>query len=234
MSYAIADEDMPEGIVDRFINPNPNTMAKTGHKIVQLKPYERPYGDIKTFRRAVNEKLWITSDLHITTDLVRTNTLLNMINRRVTPNDNLLILGDIHHKKKGDFQHTKDFVKSLNTKNLFLILGNHDLYALNYFIDMGFLYISDRVGATFNGQKILFSHAPEPVGKNTINIHGHFHGSNDYWYFSNARHYDVWIPSTPSYIYSHIPGEISTEYPAIQQLGDLFKYYSPDKERGVQ
>ena len=38
MSYAIADEDMPEGIVDRFVNPNPNIMAKTGYKIVQLKP----------------------------------------------------------------------------------------------------------------------------------------------------------------------------------------------------
>ena len=234
MSYVTMDEDIPEGIVDRFLNPNPEVRAKTGYKVVQLKPYEKPYGDIKAFQKAVNENLWITSDLHITADLVRTNKLLTMINKVVSPSDNLLILGDLHHKKYGDFKHTKDFVKSLNTKNIFLILGNHDMYTLNYFADMGFLYISDKVCTSCNGQKIMFTHAPEPVGKNTINIHGHLHGSNDYWYFSNLRHYDVWIPWTPEYIYSHKTSMVPADYPAIQQLGDLLRYYAPDKERGVQ
>ena len=94
MSYVTMDEDIPEGIVDRFLNPNPEVRAKTGYKVVQLKPYEKPYGDIKAFQKAVNENLWITSDLHITADLVRTNKLLTMINKVVSPSDNLLILGD--------------------------------------------------------------------------------------------------------------------------------------------
>lgn len=235
MSYVNTDDIIEEcDLVDRFINPNPNVIAKTGYKIVQLKPYEKPYGDIKTLRRAVNDNLWITSDLHITTDVVRTKVITNMINTKVSKNDNLLILGDLQHKKKGDFKHTKDFLATLNTKNIFLLLGNHDMYPINYYADMGLLYVGDKVSIPYNGQKILFSHAPEPVSKNAINIHGHLHGTNDYWYFSYARHFDAWLPWTKEYICYHHTNGIANDYPEVQQLGTLLKFYTPYIERGVQ
>lgn len=234
MSYVNTDEVETEDLVDRFINPNPNIISRAGYKIVQLKPYEKPYGDIRVLRRAVNDNLWITSDLHITTDIERTRFVLNMINKEIADTDNLLILGDLQHKKKGDFKHTKDFVSALNTKNVFLLLGNHDMLPMNYYSEMGFLYVGDKVSINYNGQRILFSHAPEPVGKDVINIHGHLHGSNDYWYFSYARHFDAWIPWTKEYICYHKTNGVSPEYPAIQQLGDLLKFYTPTIERGVQ
>ena len=160
------------------------------YKVVKLQRDEKPMGNKKECLSHIDENLWITSDIHISRNFIRTNMLRNQYNTKVDKDDSILFLGDLMDKNTGDKNLVANFIKSLNCKNIYLILGNNDLWYVHEYIDMGFKFVTDRLEFTYNDKKCIATHAPEPVTK-LLNFHGHLHGSNTYWNMSPYNHIDV-------------------------------------------
>lgn len=223
----------PQAIFDSDDSLINRTQPLGNYRTIKLKPYEKPYGDLKYLRRFFNESLWITTDVHLTEGESRIATMINEINDRVGKDGHLLILGDLGKLRLNNGM-TRNFIettmKSIYTENKYLILGNHDAYSVGDYVEMGFKLVTDELTVPYNDLKIRFTHMPIPVNKSTINIHGHIHGSNEYWYTTRRHHYDAYITWTERYITEHyIDIPVQQGYPAVQQLGSLFKYY--DHER---
>ena len=174
--------------------PRIQRMSNMGlYKVVKLKKGEKPLGDYKKCMRALSSNPWLFADIHVSANTNRTKTFLDKINSVVKTDDNLVCLGDLMNKHTGTTQMVKDFVNDIQCKNKFLILGNHDFLKIEDYIAMGFSYVSDYIAININGQKILFTHCPIPVKNDTINIHGHIHGSGRYWNMNPNNHYDVFV-----------------------------------------
>lgn len=203
------------------------------YRTIKLKPYEKPYGDIKAMKKHVNESTWITTDLHTTSGESRVSKVISTINDRVGDDGHLLILGDLGKASltaNMTRQYIESVVSSIKTKNKYLILGNHDVYSIDDYVQMGFKFVSDELLVPWDNIKLRFTHIPIPVNKDTVNIHGHIHGSNEYWYTTRRHHYDAYINWDENYITHHgMTSQVQEGFPAIQQLGELFKYY--DHER---
>lgn len=78
----------------------------------------------------------------------------------------------------GDFalQSQKEEIISLVDRlngNIILILGNHDRFGKQKFIDCGFVEVHNKLDIG----KYILTHRPMPLNKleNKINIHGHIH-----------------------------------------------------------
>lgn len=69
-----------------------------------------------------------------------------------------------------------------------LVLGNNDCLPKKTYKDMGFDYIVNKIDTP----QILFTHKPQPVS-NKLNIHGHIHGSREYWDIDPKNHIDVYF-----------------------------------------
>ena len=163
------------------------------YKVVKLQKGETPLGNRKMFIRALNNNPWLFSDIHVSANKTRTKEFLKKLNSVVKENDDLVCLGDLMNKHTGTSRDVRDFVSNINCKNKFLILGNHDFLKVEDYIDMGFLYVTDHMAINIDGKKIIFTHCPIPVKNDTINIHGHIHGSGKYWNMSPEGHYDVFV-----------------------------------------
>ena len=163
------------------------------YKVVKLLKNEKPMGDYKKCIRALNSNPWLFADIHVSSNTNRTNIFLDKINSVVKNDDNIICLGDLMNKHTGTPAMVKDFVKSINCKNKFLILGNHDFLKLEQYIDMGFVYVTDHITANIDGKKVILTHCPIPIKKDVINIHGHIHGSGRYWNMNPENHYDVFV-----------------------------------------
>lgn len=163
------------------------------YKVVKFKKDETPLGNKRKFLSALNSNPWLFSDIHVSSNFNRTKNFLKKINSVVKENDNIVCLGDLMNKHTGTPQNVRDFVNDINCKNKFLIIGNHDFLKVEDYIDMGFVYVADYAAVIINGQKYIFTHCPIPVKDDTINIHGHIHGSGKYWNMSPNNHYDVFV-----------------------------------------
>ena len=192
-------------------------------KKVQLMPYEHPLGNEKELKTHINDNLWLISDIHLSSNTERTNLIINRINRAVGKDGYILFLGDLVNKHTGTWAMVIDAMEKIKTPNKFLILGNHDTRLLHEYIDIGFKYVSDRFESSYKGWKVVFTHAPEPVNFNSINIHGHIHGSGEYWNMSPYRHYDVYVKSgivNRDTNFSSVVDQ-TEKIPYIQQMKDL-------------
>jgi len=138
--------------------------------------------------------------------------------KKLGNDDILIVLGDIDHVDCTLEQNEKIkiFFKSLPIKKI-LVRGNHDILSDNYYKECGFIYIVDHL--TY--KNIVFTHLPAIWDKNltskrpivdsnyfwnyrrftktyvcqsiyNINIHGHIHGSGEYWDTEAKGHYDMW------------------------------------------
>lgn len=163
------------------------------YKVVKMKKGEKPLGDYRKCMKALNSNPWLFSDIHVSSNTKRTEIFLDKINSVVKENDNLVCLGDLMNKHTGTTQMVIDFVDKINCKNKFLILGNHDFLKIEDYIAMGFSYVTDHIAINIDGKKVIFTHCPIPIKKDTINIHGHIHGSGRYWNMNPEGHYDVFI-----------------------------------------
>lgn len=163
------------------------------YKVVKFKKNESPLGNKHKFIQALNNNPWLFSDIHISANTKRTQIFLDKVNSVVKPDDYLVCLGDLINKHTGTNASVRKFVNSIACNNKFLILGNHDFLKVEDYIDMGFLYVTDHAAVNINGQKVIFTHCPIPVKSDTINIHGHIHGSGEYWNMSPDNHYDVFV-----------------------------------------
>lgn len=93
----------------------------------------------------------------------------DLIQSNVKPNDTLYVLGDVGEMSDKNI----NFWKSLPCKTI-LIRGNHDTQKGKLL--RAFDVVSDV--PIFYKKRILLSHEPLPVTNETINVHGHLHGSH--------------------------------------------------------
>lgn len=163
------------------------------YKVVKLKKNEKPLGDYRKCVKSLSTNPWLFADIHVSSNTNRTKIFLEKINSVVDENSSILCLGDLMNKHTGTPQMVKDFVSQINCKNKFLVLGNHDFLKIEDYIAMGFVYVTDHIAANINGNKVIFTHCPIPIKNDTINIHGHIHGSGKYWNMNPDRHYDVFV-----------------------------------------
>lgn len=168
--------------------------SQGSYKIVKLLMNEEPTGNKSAMYDACQSDPWFISDIHISNNMRRTEEIWIDINRKVKPNDCLIILGDLTDKHTGSLRLTEKFMSQIVTTKRFLILGNNDFYTIGDYVDMGFVYIDDSFRFKHNGQNYVLTHCPVPVGNSgAINIHGHIHGSGIYWNMSPEGHYDVFV-----------------------------------------
>lgn len=108
-------------------------------------------------------------------------------NKKVT-NDNAIVffLGDIGNKK-GIEQH----ITRMRGRK-FLILGNHDHYSVDYYLQF---FEAVSKSPVFVHPRLVLSHIPIPTEPGVINIHGHTHNI----YLDSERHINV-CPEYNGYI----------------------------------
>ena len=120
---------------------------------------------------------YVTSDIHIfgklddshVVDTKMVRYIINNFNSKIKPNDTLLILGDIGHRDDKNLRwHTKWFIDQLRCKNIWLVLGNHDLLGIEEYKKMGCSIVCHKL--LYNGYE--FTHYPI---KSKFNFHGHIH-----------------------------------------------------------
>lgn len=143
----------------------------------------------------LSENTWIVGDLHLSTkDPAKTKNIIRNISKKVGRNEHLIIIGDLDGKKgTGSYELTKKTLSKLPTKNIYLILGNNDPYAIEDYVKCGFKSVVDMaVFQPSSAEKIILTHCPVPVSGDEVNIHGHIHGSKIYWNVDWQNHYDVW------------------------------------------
>lgn len=99
-----------------------------------------------------------------------------MKNLKCIEDDDVLIhLGDVF------WSNTRYWMpRFMQTKGKkWLVKGNHDVNSSFYYMDWGFDFVADYIGMEIFGQKILFSHIPQPLHDYDVNIHGHLHDFSD-------------------------------------------------------
>lgn len=173
---------------------NRQTTNSDGVDIVRLLPGEKPYNE-RLLNSVLSPDTFLVADLHLSTaDPEKTKKIIRSVNKVLTPNDHLLILGDLDGKKgTGSFKLTKDTISKFNTKNVYLVLGNNDPYTIDEYVKCGFKAVVDMaIYQETPSSKVFLTHCPYPTRGDEKNIHGHIHGSKCYWNLNWENHYDVW------------------------------------------
>ena len=161
---------------------------------IHLLDGEKPYRE-DLLESILSLDTFVMADLHISSkDPDKTNYIIRNVNSKVSPEDDLLIIGDLDGKKgTSSIELITSVLKKFRTKKIYLILGNNDQYSIDDYVKMGFKSVTDRALLKQSGMgNILFTHCPEVVPNDDKNIHGHMHGSNIYWNVDYHNHYDVW------------------------------------------
>ena len=108
-------------------------------------------------------------------------TLIDNINRVVRPKDHLWVLGDVAFMAK-----SLKYISWLACNNVHLVMGNHDVYDIQEYINAGF----KRIVGMIAYKEFVLSHMPVHEQQlNTrykYNIHGHLHSEiiKDIRYFN--------------------------------------------------
>lgn len=173
---------------DKIIRVDKNKKVRE----VKLLKDESEYG-YGVLLKHMSEDLYICGDLHIGDPIenweARRDKIANTINNTVGVNDHLLILGDlIGHTNTADFYSLKVFIDMLKCKNLYLVLGNNDVYEIEAYKKLGFKMVTDK----FIWKNYIFTHMPCETWKNQINIHGHIHEEIQYINVDWHNHINVW------------------------------------------
>lgn len=154
--------------------------------------------------------LYFTSDLHFYHEKIirhvhrpfqsaeeMNQTLIKKWNARVTPEDEVYILGDLTLKGP---ELASYCLYSLNG-NKHLIRGNHDLYADSPAFDRSlFVSIRDYMELTYQNTRFVLFHYPieewNGMHKGTVALHGHQHHHKNYNLANRRNHllrYDVGV-----------------------------------------
>ena len=135
------------------------------------------------------------------------NYIANFINnlaKKLKPGDEVWNLGDYGSI---DYLYLTDWIRQAGAK-AYYVYGNHDqqsnLPQFEKYFDQVFLY------PIFLSQKLVVSHFPVAVYPDTINVHGHLHGSelSDLNHVNASIHVAHYRPITDhnlSSIYSELP-----------------------------
>lgn len=156
---------------------------------VKLKRNEKPVGDPAVFAKVLADKhTWIIGNPMISNVRYRSDEISYMINRTVLSTDNVIFVGNMLAPSCANyFSVLMDFISSLKTSNVFLILGNEDRLQLRMYADIGFKYVTDRAIRTVDNQKILISYYPERVTPDYLN----FYCKSPVNYFLGTHHFCI-------------------------------------------
>ena len=178
--------------INNFINRQ-NTDSD-GVDYVALLKDEHPHNQL-LLETILSPDTYVIGDLHLNAkDDAKNQLILRSINGTVSRDSHLLIVGDLDGKRDtSDAKYIAAFIKKINTKNIYLIVGNNDRYSIQTYINMGFRAVTDEAVYKESAmKKVYLTHCPRKIGPNEYNIHGHIHGSKCYWNVDWHNHFDVW------------------------------------------
>ena len=143
---------------------------------------------------------WFTSDLHLGHYAAASNfrrmfaqgdvsyhdfMIIENINTVVNKRDKLFILGDLAFTSNG-----LDNVKKIQCRNIELLLGNHDGFGVQRYMDLGL-----KVTGFMQYRKMWLSHCPihqTEMFRCKGNIHGHVHRTSDtFGAIEDPRYFNV-------------------------------------------
>lgn len=145
---------------------------------------------------------YISSDYHLLreilkgdrNDLSRSESIIEMHNKIVKPNDVFLFLGDLSEEEFYEAgsdaikQKLINMCKRMNGRKI-MIYGNNDTTDIDFYHrKCGFIEVYKNPILT---KKHGFSHGPIDTG-DIMNVHGHIHGSKQYWGIDYHNHIDVY------------------------------------------
>lgn len=207
-----------EDVSKRLINGDNDKAA------VSLKATgESPYNVREMIDKILHGNPFFISDIHMEINtpkgLEKFENIVNNINSSVDENESLFILGDMDDHFIGeDSTMVEVFLDRLKCKNVYLILGNHDMAPVKDYVRFGFKGITDvlRVG------NLIISHIPmAEIPDDMINIHGHLHGDvtrhEEYAAEFDDRYYDVWNNEYKPQRLSEILQKISIKISALDK-----------------
>lgn len=140
----------------------------------KFQSYDKPRNP-KNIESIIDDDTYVISDLHFAKHgEVRDKKLIDRLNK-IPPNATLMILGDLGNRKVACREYLIECFKKIKCKNLYMVLGNHDCYELEYYYDeLGFKGVYDRL--YLPNKDWFFTHqAGECPSKTAINFHGHIH-----------------------------------------------------------
>lgn len=156
--------------------------------------------------------IWFTSDthfghanvLHFTDrpfgDIAHMNrALINAINERVAPTDDLYILGDFSYQMTA--VEAAALRSKINCRKVHIVPGNHDKDWTHKDVAGTFIVEPPIVRINIHGQKIVLSHYPlmewQSMSRGSWHLHGHIHSAGSVYNELNRKQdlmrYDVGV-----------------------------------------
>lgn len=120
--------------------------------------------------------------------------LVDNINAKVSPRDILYVLGDFAMgKSKNKLQHAQKMLSQIHCKNVYLVIGNHDVQGIERLKEIGFTDVYQMREIHHNGTKFVLCHYPlmewNGFYHGAYHLHGHVH--NDASYNEDMRERDI-------------------------------------------
>lgn len=193
--------------------------------------------DVTNDIKLLDKDPYIVSDYHLLDDYIKngdehktkTKAVMRWHNKTITDEDDIIYLGDL----SGDeIYQTKDeavmlailkvLINQLHFFKAYFIIGNNDrIEYKDYYIKCGFNKVYAKpILYRMEDRIIVFSHEPVDLDKefgskhdNILNIHGHIHGSKEYWGMKYEGHIDVY----------------RSLYNKPMRLSELIKFYDSGK-----
>ena len=197
----------PDYDYDKYVQKYIKRTDKVGQlPTIKLQLGERPTGDPNKFAKALCDldHTWLIGDLNLTQINTRTRRIVMTINKYVHSSENLLILGNLLAPNfYRNFSIIMEFMTSISTENVFLILGDTDRFSIQTYMDMGFKYVTDRAEKTVNGKKVIYTYYPVPVnGQYNIFGYSNAYSGNVPLAMGRANHFLVQAGDEENRVYS--------------------------------
>lgn len=127
--------------------------------------------------------------------------LISNINDCVSPRDVLYVLGDFAMGRgKNKLQHAADMLSRINCKNVYLVIGNHDVQDFERLKACGFTDVYQYKEISHNGMRFCLMHYPllewNGFYRDAYDLHGHVHNDANYnedMRKRNIKRYDVGV-----------------------------------------
>ena len=185
------------------------------------------------------EKLdpYVVSDYHLLKELNtlstdrHTDKIVKMHNKHIRKNDYVLFLGDLTESEFFNryncdvVMHVGEITKKLNGKKI-MISGNNDVGDKVYYRQIcGFVEFYRNINV--ETEHFIFSHTPyDNSAVDKLNVHGHNHGSKNYFGVSTENHIDVYHQ-----LWDNVPRRLS-EFKWLYATGTYYGLRGfPDRKR---
>jgi hypothetical protein len=183
--------------------------SKGKYSEIKLLSNERMIGDPNDFAKAISSKdTLIVGDLRLSFDTARTDAISKAINAKTKTDGRVLFIGNLLCEKyMRAWNMLMEFLNSIYSNKLYLILGNNDIFSIQDYINFGFSYVTDRAEKTVGSRRLIYTYYPVPVQSGQLNIHGH-PSADMYRLISRQNHFDTKVISSVDDTTVYTLGEI--------------------------